>query len=228
MPYNKYYTNFEDAQGWQYTLYIIPSNANQGAGTSQLSSLTSFNLVELPDDFLMQDMKLETELGEIPAGLVSQVMTLTCNMAALKDTQSLIDLQACLFQGTIQNGYPYASNGFPNDLFLFARFNTFILMCDKGTGTMSPLFIGCQKYAAENELTVTKLDNVLPLKIECFDILRFICENITGDIYAQPFLGIGNDSSSLDYGNGYSTARNTHYTRIKTGAAYYILSLIHI
>ncbi len=54
MPYNRYYTEFTDENDWQYTLYILPSNANAGANQTNLSTLTSFNLVELPDDFLTE------------------------------------------------------------------------------------------------------------------------------------------------------------------------------
>jgi hypothetical protein len=221
MSYNRYYTQFEDEQGWQYTLYVLPSNANTGAGSANLNTLESFTLVELPDDFLMKAMSIETELGELPAGLVSQVMTLNVNLAALQGTNDLNDLRSALLRGTTQTGFPYNADGSAETLLTFYRFNTFILMVNDGSGDR-PVFIGCQKFAAENELTLTKLDSVLSFKIECFDVMRFICENIYGEFLPWYFLQIGNDSNALDYGNSYSVARNTKYNDILIGTAYYL------
>lgn len=221
MSYNRYYTQFEDEQGWQYTLYVLPSNANTGAGSANLNTLESFTLVELPDDFLMKSMSIETELGEIPAGLVSQVMTLNVNLAALQGSNDYDNLRSALLKGTTQLGVPYNASGDVDTPFTFQRFNTFILMVNDGSGDR-PVFIGCQKFAAENELTLTKLDSVLSFKIECFDVMRFICENIYGEFLPWYFLQIGNDSNALDYGNGYSVARNTKYNDILIGTAYYL------
>jgi len=219
MPYNRYYTQFEDENAWQYTLYILPANANTGASSANVNSLSTFNLVELPDDFLMKSLSIETELGEIPVGLVSQIMTLNVNLAALQGTNDLNDLRSALLRGTTQTGFPYNADGSAEQLFVFYRFNTFILMVNDGSGDR-PVFIGCQKFAAENELTLTKLDSVINFKIECFDAMRFICENIIGDFYARYFLGIGSNANSLDYGNGYSIARNTRYNEIVVGQAF--------
>jgi hypothetical protein len=221
MPYNRYYTQFEDENAWQYTLYILPSNANTGAGSTNVNSLSTFNLVELPDDFLMKSMSIETELGELPAGLVSQVMTLNVNLAALQGTNDLNDLRSALLRGTTQTGFPYNADGSADTLLTFYRFNTFILMVNDGSGDR-PVFIGCQKFAAENELTLTKLDSVINFKIECFDVMRFICENIVGDFWANYFLANGTTNTNvLDYGNGYSIARNTRYNDVFVGSAYY-------
>jgi hypothetical protein len=221
MPYNRYYTQFEDENAWQYTLYILPSNANTGAGSTNVNSLSTFNLIELPDDFLMRSMSIETELGELPAGLVSQVMTLNVNLAALQGTNDLNDLRSALLRGTTQTGFPYNADGSADTLLTFYRFNTFILMVNDGSGDR-PVFIGCQKFAAENELTLTKLDSVINFKIECFDVMRFICENIVGDFWANYFLANGTTNTNvLDYGNGYSIARNTRYNDVFVGSAYY-------
>ncbi len=221
MPYKRYYTQFEDENAWQYTLYILPSNANTGSGSTNLNSLSSFDLVELPDDFLMRSMSIETELGELPAGLVSQVMTLNANLASLQGTNDLNDLRSALLRGTTQTGFPYNADGSAETLLTFYRFNTFILMVNDGSGDR-PVFIGCQKFAAENELTLTKLDSVINFKIECFDVMRFICENIVGDFWANYFLSNGTTNTNvLDYGNGYSIARNTRYNDIFVGSAYY-------
>jgi hypothetical protein len=221
MPYNRYYTQFEDENAWQYTLYVLPSNANTGSGSTNVNSLSTFNLVELPDDFLMKSMSIETELGELPAGLVSQVMTLNVNLAALQGTNDLNDLRSALLRGTTQTGFPYNADGSADTLLTFYRFNTFILMVNDGSGDR-PVFIGCQKFAAENELTLTKLDSVINFKIECFDVMRFISENIVGDFWANYFLSNGTTNTNvLDYGNGYSIARNTRYNDILVGTAYY-------
>jgi hypothetical protein len=220
MPYNRFYTTFTDENAWQYTLYILPSNANTGSGSASLSSLTSFNLIELPDDFLMRNMTIETELGEIPAGLISQVMNFTINIASLQGNSNLDGLRECLLRGTTQTGFPYNADNTANTMFTFYRFNTFILMVNDGSGDR-PVFIGCQKFAAENELIITKLDNVCLLKIECFDALRFIAENIIGDYWAKEFLGIAENANTLDYGSGYSVAMNARYTDIITGTNFY-------
>ncbi len=221
MAYNRYYTQFEDENAWQYTLYILPSNANTGAGSTNVNSLSTFNLIELPDDFLMKSLSIETELGELPAGLVSQVMTLNVNLAALQGTNDLNDLRSALLRGTTQTGFPYNADGSADTLLTFYRFNTFILMVNDGSGDR-PVFIGCQKFAAENELTLTKLDSVINFKIECFDAMRFICENIVGDFWANYFLSNGTTNTNvLDYGSGYSIARNTRYNDILVGTAYY-------
>ena len=220
MPYNRYYTQFEDENAWQYTLYVLPSNANTGSGSTNVNSLSTFNLVELPDDFLMKSLSIETELGELPAGLVSQVMTLNVNLAALQGTNDLNDLRSALLRGTTQTGFPYNADGSADTLLTFYRFNTFILMVNDGSGDR-PVFIGCQKFAAENELTLTKLDSVINFKIECFDVMRFISENIVGDFWANYFLANGTTNTNvLDYGNGYSIARNTRYNEIVVGQAF--------
>lgn len=220
MAYNRFYTTFTDEQGWEYTLYVLPSNAN--ASTLQLfldSTLTSFTLVKLPDEFLMRDLKLDTELGEIPAGIVSQVMSLTCNIASLQGTTEFDELRECLLRGTVQDGLPYKTTNFATNEFPFKRFNTFILMVNDGSG-YKPIFIGAQKYSAENELTVTKLDNVLEFKIECFDVMRFICESISGTSTYLNYLSVWGNSDSLDYGGGYSLPRNTRHYSMNTGEAY--------
>jgi len=52
--------------------------------------------------------------------------------------------------------------------------------------------------------------------------MRFICENIVGEDYANYFLANGTtNANALDYGNGYSIARNTRYNDIFVGSAYY-------
>lgn len=224
MPYNRYYTEFTDENDWQYTLYILPSNANAGVNQTNLSTLTSFNLVELPDDFLMRSgLTIETELGEIPAGLVSQVMSINVNIASLQGTNAFDELRECLLRGTVQNTPVYKSDGISNqwsNSISFARFNTFILMVNDGSGAR-PIFIGCQKFSAENELTITKLSEVCMMKIECFDAFRSMTEQITKDNWAQ-YLYLSDDTYSIDYGNSYSANADAKYKSIIVGKGYYL------
>lgn len=222
MPYNRFYSEFTDEHGWQYTLYILPSNANAAVSQANLSTLTDFTLVELPDDFLMKDIKIETELGEIPAGLVSQVMSINVNIAALQGTNSFDELRECLLRGTVATGVAYQSNGTMQPQgtasIQFDRFNTFILMVNDGSGAR-PIFIGCQKFSAENELTITKLSDVCMMKIECFDVLRSMTEQIQAIHWAEYMLF--QDPYSIDYGNSYSANCNARYDKIQIGTAFY-------
>ena len=224
MPYNRYYTEFTDENDWQYTLYILPSNANAGVSQNNLSTLTAFDLVELPDEFLMQkDLTIETELGEIPAGIVSQVMSLQVNIASLQGTNAFDELRECLLRGTVQNTPVYKSDGTSNqqsNSIIFARFNTFILMVNDGSGAR-PIFIGCQKFAAENELTINKLSEIIMMKIECFDVFRSMAEQITKENWLAYF-GLGDKTYQINYGNSYSADADERYKKIYVGKGYYL------
>lgn len=223
MPYTRYYRDWSDDLGTQYRLLIIPSNANLGENQNNLSSLTTYSLVQLPADCLMESsIKLSTELGEIPAGLVSQTLELNINLASLQGSVSLDNLRECLLRGTVQKGNPYKIDNIRIG-FEFDRFNTFILSANYGSG-MIPIFIGCQKFSAENELTAGKLDNVLEYKIECFDALRTIAEQIPPLWTTNYYFTAYESNQSIDYGNSYSEAlkvpkRNMfagHYNFINT------------
>lgn len=206
MPYTRYYRDWNDELGTQYRLLIIPTNANIGESQSNLASLTTFSLVQLPADAIMESMKLSTELGEIPSGLVSQTLELNINLASLQGTNALNDLRECLLRGTMQKGYPYKSDNTALG-FQFDRFNTFVLYANYGSG-LTPIFIGCQKFSAENELTAGKLDNVVNYKIECFDALRAIAEQIPPLWYGYYYFSTYEKTTSIDYGNSYSEALN--------------------
>lgn len=222
MAYKRFYSEWKDEQGWDYTLYILPSNAN-APGESTIDS--NFTLVELPDDCIMKSMKLETELGEIPVGMVSQTLNMTLNIAALQGTNDYDVLREQLLRGTTWIGVPYDSlgnafvdvNGVTT---IYQRFNTFILMVNDGSGSR-PIFIGCQKYAAENELTVNKLSEILEYKIECFDIFRCIGETIRHELFVE-FMALGtlgdnpifSSPVSIDYGDSFTQNSNVKQSKI--------------
>jgi hypothetical protein len=221
MAYKRFYTEWKDEQGWDYTLYILPSNAN-APGEATIDP--NFTLVELPDDFIMKSMKLETELGEIPVGMVSQTLNMTLNIAALQGTNDYDVLREQLLRGTTWIGVPYDSSGnaflYVNGVTtIYQRFNTFILMVNDGSGAR-PIFIGCQKYAAENELTVNKLSEILEYKIECFDIFRCIGETIRHELFVE-FMSLGligddNVTSpiSIDYGDSFTQNANAKHDAV--------------
>ena len=180
----RFVTTWTSEDSVQWRMYIIPSSVNY------ISSGVSSN-VTLPPEFLLRDMSLETELGNIPAGLVSQVLKINVNIAALQGTQALDDLRAELLRGTTAKKRPLNSDGTPwIDAFTtteeteFDAFNTFVLQYNDGTG-WKVAFIGCQKYSAENELEITSLDNVITYTIEIFDIQRCIGEMITPHIWSR-------------------------------------------
>ena len=222
MAYKRFYSEWKDEQGWDYTLYILPSNAN-APGEATIDP--NFTLVELPDDFIMKSMKLETELGEIPVGMVSQTLNMTLNIAALQGTNDYDVLREQLLRGTTWIGVPYDSSGnafidVNGVTTIYQRFNTFILMVNDGSGAR-PIFIGCQKYAAENELTVNKLSEILAYKIECFDIFRCIGETIRHELFVE-FMALGtlgdnpilSSPVSIDYGDSFTQNSNVKQSKI--------------
>jgi hypothetical protein len=223
MPYNRFYSQFTDEQGWQYTLYLLPSDANIGLNQDNLSTTSSFTLVELPDDFIMRNMKIDTELGDIPTGLVSQTMEITVNLGACQGTPALDALRESLLRGTVQNAYPYNSSGAKvaskNSVGAsFGRFNTFILLVDDGSG-QRPVFIGAQKFASENELNITRNSDVIEYKIECFDIFRAISESISANLFVE-YMTSYSDTTSVNYGNSFSEPLNSGKTEINLGKYY--------
>ncbi len=182
----RFVTTWTSEDSIQWRMYIIPSSVNY------VSSGVSSN-VTLPSEFLLRDMSLDTELGSIPAGLVSQVLKINVNIAALQGTQALNDLRVDLLQGTTTKKRPLNSDGTPwIDAFTtteqteFDAFNTFVIQYNDGTG-FKTAFIGCQKYSAENEIEITALDNVITFTIEIYDIQRCIGEAITASVCANTF-----------------------------------------
>ena len=180
----RFVTTWTSEDSIQWRMYIIPSSVDYI--TPSLSSN-----VTLPSEFLLRDMSLETELGSIPAGLVSQVLKINVNIAALQGTQALIDLRADLLRGTTTKRVPLNSDGtayLASDLTLeerqFDAFNTFVLQYNDGSGYKTA-FIGCQKYSADNELEITALDNVITYTIEIYDVFRCIGEIVNQDVWVK-------------------------------------------
>ena len=180
----RFVTTWTSEDSVQWRMYIIPSSVNY------ISPAVSSN-VTLPPEFLLRDMSLETELGSIPAGIVSQVLKINVNIAALQGSETLDSLRADILRGTTAKKRPLNSDGTPwIDAFTtteqteFDAFNTFVLQYNDGSG-FKTAFIGCQKYSAENELEITPLDNVITYTIEIFDIQRCIGEMITPHMWSR-------------------------------------------
>lgn len=204
----------EDAIDWR--MYIIPSSVNY------VSPSVSSNVV-LPSEFLLRDMELDTELGDIPAGLVSQVLKINVNIAALQGTNALNDLRTDLLQGTTTKKRPLNSDGTtwqgsvyaPLELsdVEFDCFNTFVLQYNDGTG-WKVAFIGCQKFSADNEVEITPLQNVVKYSIELYDIQRCIGEIITPKIWHSALMCT---DDVVQYSDNYSASERTERRIIRTG-----------
>lgn len=182
MSNKRYVTTWTSEDAINYRLYIIPSNANYAGGSTD---------VTLPSDFLLRDMTLDTELGELPVGMMSQVLKLSFNIASLEGTADLNNLRIQLLKGSTTKKFPLTVTGTDlignaNSWFdaasvladkEFDCFNTFVLQYNDGTG-WKVSFIGCQKYSAENELEVTTLQSIIRYDVEAYDIIRCIGEMI--------------------------------------------------
>lgn len=207
MSTKRYVTSWtsEDSIAWK--LYIIPSDANYITGGSSTD-------VTLPSDFLLRDMTLDTELGTIPAGLTSQVLKISVNIAALQGTADLNNLRGQLLKGTTTKKQPLKSDGsnFLTSADLsteekeFDAFNTFILQYNDGSG-YKVAFIGCQKYSADNELEITALQNIVKFNIEIYDIFRCIGEIITPKIWCS---ALACNSDIVTYSSTLSRSENTN------------------
>jgi hypothetical protein len=165
-------------------------------------------------------MSLDTELGSIPAGLVSQVLKINVNIAALQGTDALNDLRVDLLQGTTTKKRPLNSDGTPwIDAFTtteqteFDAFNTFVLQYNDGSG-FKTAFIGCQKYSAENEIEITALDNVITYTIEIYDIQRCIGEAITPHIWSRLLM---RDDTTVNYSASVALSENTQFNQLYSG-----------
>jgi hypothetical protein len=212
---NRFYRNWQTDNGYNYKLTIYPSHDYIDAVDTITYGYT--NTIELPAAFVLEDMSLVTELGEIPAGIVSQTLELNVNIAALQGTTELNDLRGALLKGTNQTLYPIKSAGaFPVTNF-FKCFNTFVLECDYGTGTMAPIFIGCQKFASENELNITKLQNVVAFRIELYDIMRCIGEMIPPAFWQEELRA---KDAVIDWGNGFTQNEQTEHKKLRSGSTY--------
>jgi hypothetical protein len=213
MSTKRYVTTWTSEDSVDYRLYIIPSNANYASGSTD---------VTLPSDFLLRDMSLDTELGELPAGMQSQVLKLSFNIAALQGTADLNNLRIQLLKGTTTQKFPLTSTG--TDLIgtadgwwdasnvvtdkNFDCFNTFVLQYNDGSG-YKVIFIGCQKYSAENEIEVTTLQNIIRYDIEAYDIVRCIGESIKPSIW-QYLLRCDDTLINFDSGSGQYKENEQH------------------
>jgi hypothetical protein len=206
----RFVTTWTSEDSIQWRMYIIPSSVNY------ISPGVSSD-VTLPSEFLLRDMSLDTELGSIPAGLVSQVLKISVNIAALQGTDALNDLRADLLRGTTAKRKPLNSDGsnFLSGLLLnsqleFDAFNTFILQYNDGSG-WKVAFIGCQKYSAENEIEVTALDNVVRFSIEIYDIMRCIGEIISPDVWK---MALRVTDEQVAYSTALTRPENTNFREI--------------
>ena len=219
----RFVTTWTSEDSIQWRMYIIPSSVdyiNPGVSSD----------VTLPAEFLLRDMALDTELGSIPAGLVSQVLKINVNIAALQGTDALNDLRADLLQGTKAKRVPLNSDGseyLASDIpdiaqRQFDAFNTFVLQYNDGSG-WNVAFIGCQKYSAENELEITSLDNVITYTIEIYDIFRCIGEIINQDVWVK---ALKPTTDTVALSSAYSAGEGAAYTSIEIGQGYknYIFS----
>jgi hypothetical protein len=209
----RFVTTWTSEDSIQWRMYIIPSSVDY------ITPALSSN-VTLPSEFLLRDMSLDTELGSIPAGLVSQVLKINVNIAALQGTTALNDLRVDLLQGTTTKKRPLNSDGTPwIDAFTtteqteFDAFNTFVLQYNDGSG-FKTAFIGCQKYSAENELEITALDNVITYTIEIYDIQRCIGEAITPHIWSRLLM---RDDTTVNYSASVALSENTQFNQLYSG-----------
>ena len=210
----RFVTTWTSEDSVQWRMYIIPSSVNYiNPGVS--------SDVTLPAEFLLRDMALDTELGSIPAGLVSQVLKINVNIAALQGTTALNDLRTDLLRGTtakrvplLVNGAEFASGFISLQERQFDAFNTFVLQYNDGSG-WKVAFIGCQKYSAENEIEITPLDNVIKFSIEIFDIHRCIGEMITPEIWK---LGLRATGETVNFSSTIALPESTEFNDLYIGS----------
>lgn len=215
MNITRFYSQWTSDNGHVYKLYIVPSHDYIDAVDTAYGGFAAD--VQLPASFLLETMSLTTELGEIPAGLVNQTLEIEINLAALQGSNVLNILRAQLLRGTTQTLYPIKQSGAFAVTNYFSCFNTFYLLTDYGTGTFNPVFIGCQKFAGENELNITPLDNVVTFKIELYDIMRCIGEMITQPFWTEELKA---QNTVINWGAGYSDNEQTEHKKLRSGTTY--------
>jgi hypothetical protein len=177
---NKYYTTWTSDDSQLYKLEIIPSHSTSDA---QDTITSGFIESELPEDFLLKDMTFEASLGDIPIGLNTHTLKITFNVGADgSNTANYSVLRNKILRGTDSLAQPLDGSSVPIGLaqdFEFKCFNTYILSKYSTSETRYiPFFIGCQKFAADNEIELTKLSPVIKVSIEVYDIMRCIGEMI--------------------------------------------------
>jgi len=176
---NKYYTTWTSDDSQMYKLEIITTHTTTDA---QDTIASGFVELELPNDFLLKDMTFEATLGDIPIGIATQTLKLNLNLgASFPVGANYSTLATKILRGTDSNCAPIDSSGsiIGTSDFLFKCFNTYILSRSDDSGvTYAPIFIGCQKFAAETEIEITKLSPIVKISIEVYDIGRCIGEMI--------------------------------------------------
>lgn len=197
---NKYYTTWTSDDSQMYKLEIIPSHDQIDTADTYASGFVN---TELPSDFLLRDMSLDLDLGDIPLGLMSSTLKLNFNIGADgTDVANWGTLRNKLLRGSDSSNWPVHDDWVPIDFLgynVFQCFNTFILSRSDNSGaTYVPIFIGCQKFAADNELMLTKLSPVITLSIECYDITRCIGEMIRPETW---FIFLKTTSDLVNYGD---------------------------
>lgn len=228
VPNMRFKTTWTSDDNVQYRLYIIPSNADYSESCVDET---------LPSDFVLNDMKLETSIGELPAGMLSQVLKVSLNIASLQGSMSLDNLRRQLLQGTTTKKVPLNSNGSEyladvNDPYhgsltqtqrQFPVFNTFILQYNDSFGfapnDWKTMFVGCQKYAAENELEISRPDNIVTYSVELYDVVRFIGEQITPTIWK---VGLRCINESVTYYTGYNQNEKEEIRYFWLGENYFV------
>lgn len=211
----------------QYRLYIIPSDADYSSGSTDQV---------LPSDFLLEEGKIETSIGELPAGMQSQVLSIAVNIASLQGTSELNNLREQLLKGTTTKLTPKNSDGseyldvsdlgnhsaLTTEQKEFEVFNTFVLLYNDGFGftpnVWKVAFLGCQKYAAENELEVTDLENVLKFTIEAHDITRCIGEMITPEVWK---IALRSRDQQINLTASTQRSETEEYREVLIGTEYY-------
>lgn len=204
---NKYYTTWTSDDSQMYKLEIIPSHT---ANDAQDTLNNGFDETQLPDDFLLRDMTFEASLGDIPLGIATQTLKINFNIGADgSNTTNYGVLRNKLLRGTDSTCQPLDSGGSIIGLeadFGFKCFNTFILSRSDDSGaTYVPIFIGCQKFAADNEIELTKLSPVIKISVEIYDIGRCIGEIIKPRIWfyylkcKHELVNYGSECDTLQY-----------------------------
>ena len=213
---NKYYTTWTSDDAQMYKLEIIPSHNQVDTADTYASGFVS---TQLPDDFLLKNMSLDLDLGDVPVGIMNSTLKLNFNLgAAAAGTANYDSLRTKLLRGSDSSNYPFSDTFVVLDLFGYGNFqcfNTYILSrSDDGGTTYIPIFIGCQKFAAENEVTLTKLSSIITFSVEVYDIVRCIGEMIRPEIWFA-YLKATNDD--VNYGSYCTTyvKENTEYNRIQ-------------
>ena len=213
---NKYYTTWTSDDSQMYKLEIIPSHNQVDTADTYASGFVS---TQLPNDFLLKNMTLDLDLGDVPVGIMNSTLKLNFNIGADGTGVANYDtLRTKLLRGSDSSNFPFSETWVVLNAFGYGNFqcfNTFILSrSDNNGSTYIPIFIGCQKFAAENEISLTKLSPVITLSIEVYDITRCVGEMIRPTTWFS-FLRATNDF--VDYGSKCSTLvrENKEYNRIQ-------------